>query len=196
MVPGHGADTRAHRDGDPADVVAVEPTSPACSRRAPRFPGRPRRRVAWAHRTARAGPSNVARKPSPMVLTSRPRYRARCARTTWSCRRSRTCRHARSPRAADCAVESTMSVNSTVASTRSSTARHATPGQKPLELEVRLGLQRVVVAAGLDGPGAGGSASGSRPRRSASPRSASPAWATGSGAADARRPDVRSRGWR
>ena len=35
-----------------------------------------------AHRTARAGPSNVAKKPSPAVSTSTPRNRAICPRTT------------------------------------------------------------------------------------------------------------------
>ena len=42
--------------------------------------------MACAQRTARAGPSKVARKPSPIVLTSRPRNRAIWLRTSASCR--------------------------------------------------------------------------------------------------------------
>jgi hypothetical protein len=38
--------------------------------------------IALAHRTARAGPSKVARKPSPSVLISRPRKRSISRRTT------------------------------------------------------------------------------------------------------------------
>jgi len=39
-------------------------------------------RIAIAQRIARCGPSNIARKPSPEVFTSRPRKRASCERTT------------------------------------------------------------------------------------------------------------------
>ena len=51
-------------------------------------PERPNARppIALAQRTARAGPSNVARKPSPAVSTSRPRKRSSSARTSaWCC---------------------------------------------------------------------------------------------------------------
>ena len=41
--------------------------------------------MARAQRMARAGPSNVARKPSPAVLTSRPRKRASSFRTMALC---------------------------------------------------------------------------------------------------------------
>src|SRR6516165_9765053 len=77
-------------------------------------------RIAIAQRIARCGPSNIARKPSPEVFTSRPRKRASCERTTASCASSNACQ-SRSPISAARRVESTMSVNSTVASTRSST---------------------------------------------------------------------------
>src|SRR5438552_10313625 len=39
-------------------------------------------RMAQAQRMARAGPSKVARKPSPVVLTSRPRKRVSSRRTS------------------------------------------------------------------------------------------------------------------
>ena len=71
-----------------------------------------------AQRTARAGPSNVARNPSPRFFTSRPRNRDNWWRTISSWRSSNA-RHARSPNAAACFVESTTSVKRTVASTRS-----------------------------------------------------------------------------
>ncbi len=71
-----------------------------------------------AHRIARAGPSNVARKPSPVRFTSRPRWRSSAWRNSASWR-SRRNRHPRSPISAARRVESQMSVNSTVASIRS-----------------------------------------------------------------------------
>ena len=46
-------------------------------------------RIAIAQRIARCGPSNIARKPSPDVFTSRPRNRTSCARTTASCASSK-----------------------------------------------------------------------------------------------------------
>ncbi len=102
-----------------ADVVPRTSHSPGATRRAPR--GQRLHRVADRHRAAdrRAGPSNIARKPSPEVLTSRPRNRASCDRTTASCASSNACQ-SRSPIFAAVCVESTMSVNSTMASTRSS----------------------------------------------------------------------------
>ena len=74
--------------------------------------------ISLAQRTARAGPSKVARKPSPIVLTSVPRQRASASRTTVLCSSSSS-RQRPSPSRAACSVEPTMSVNSTVASTRS-----------------------------------------------------------------------------
>ena len=53
-------------------------------------------RIAIAQRIARCGPSNIARKPSPDVFTSRPRKRASCDRTTASCASSNACQ-SRSP---------------------------------------------------------------------------------------------------
>jgi hypothetical protein len=65
-----------------------------------------------AHSTALAGPSNLARNPSPAVSISRPPYRRSSPRTRsrWASRRSA---QRRSPRRAACAVDSTMSVNRT-----------------------------------------------------------------------------------
>ena len=69
-----------------------------------------------AHRIARAGPSNRARKPSPVVLTSRPWNRSSWRRTWASCLPSSSF-HRSSPSSTARFVEWTMSVNSTVAST-------------------------------------------------------------------------------
>jgi hypothetical protein len=74
--------------------------------------------IASAHRTARAGPSNVAKNPSPAVSTSTPRNRTSNPRTTAWCR-SIICRHAWSPYVAARSVAPTMSVNKIDASTRS-----------------------------------------------------------------------------
>jgi hypothetical protein len=62
--------------------------------------------IAGAQRTARAGPSKVARKPSPVCFTSRPRNRMSCWRTISLCCSS-VARHMRSPSAAARFVEST-----------------------------------------------------------------------------------------
>src|SRR4051794_40268294 len=74
--------------------------------------------MSLAQRTPRAGPSNVARKPSPVCLTSRPPKRESWRRTSSSWRASRS-RQRLSPSSAARSVEPTMSVNSTVDSTRS-----------------------------------------------------------------------------
>src|SRR2546423_4837018 len=74
--------------------------------------------MATAQRTARAGPSKVARNPSQRFFTSLPRKRVSCCRTA-SSYRSRRVRHCRSPISAARFVEPTMSVNITVARTRS-----------------------------------------------------------------------------
>src|SRR5262249_50569505 len=71
-----------------------------------------------AQRIARPGPSNVARKPSPAVFTSRPRNRASCLRTmAWCC--SSSWHQSRSPNSPARFVEPTMSVKRTVAKMRS-----------------------------------------------------------------------------
>ena len=57
-----------------------------------------------AQRIARAGPSKVARKPSPVRLTSRPRWRSSARRKSASWRSSRT-RQSRSPSSAARSVE-------------------------------------------------------------------------------------------
>lgn len=74
--------------------------------------------IAAAQRTARPGPSKVARTPSPVDLIRRPR----CRSISWLTSASwvvSSSRHRRSPRPAACSVEPTTSVNTTVASTRS-----------------------------------------------------------------------------
>ena len=60
--------------------------------------------IAAAQRTPRAGPSNVARKPSPRLFTSWPRNRLICVRTASSWRSS-SARHCRSPSSAARFVE-------------------------------------------------------------------------------------------
>ena len=81
-----------------------------------------RRRSPSAQRTARAGPSNVAKNPSPAVSTSVPRNRPSSARTTPVVLARRARPSALSPSSAAFSVEPTMSVNITVASTRSRSA--------------------------------------------------------------------------
>ena len=63
---------------------------------------------------ARAGPSNTAMNPSPVVFTSRPRNRSSCSRTIRLCS-SRIARHRASPTDAARSVEPTMSVKRIVA---------------------------------------------------------------------------------
>ena len=76
-------DARADVHGDAADLAVRRPRPRPCARR----PG-PRARaratastIACAQRIARAGPSNVAKNPSPAVSTSRPSKRASSRRT-------------------------------------------------------------------------------------------------------------------
>ncbi len=66
---------------------------------------------------ARLGAAKVAKKPSPVVFTSRPSNRLSCRRTAASWVASRS-RQRWSPSSAARTVEPTMSVNMTVASTR------------------------------------------------------------------------------
>ena len=75
--------------GDAADVVAVQ-LDLAGVQPGPDRQARLRELVAdrGGRADARAGPSNVARKPSPVVSISRPRNRARFARTTRRARRA------------------------------------------------------------------------------------------------------------
>src|SRR6266542_1976929 len=73
--------------------------------------------MATAQRIARAGPSNSARNPSPVVLTSRPPCRAISWRISASFRSNRS-RHRRSPISAARSGDETMSLNITVARTR------------------------------------------------------------------------------
>ena len=91
--------------------------------------------IARAHRTALAGASNEAKKPSPAVSISRPRYRPSIARTVawW---RSAIAFHASSPSSEAREVEPTMSVNSTVARTRSISTRSRSIEVTPTEERV------------------------------------------------------------
>src|SRR5512132_1069417 len=70
--------------------------------------------MAWAHDKAAAGESNEAKKPSPAVSISRPRYFRSSRRTNawWS---PSSLRQPRSPSLEAIPVEPTMSVNTTVA---------------------------------------------------------------------------------
>ena len=69
-------------------------------------------------RTARAGPSKWARRPSPKVLTTRPRWSATLvAARRWNC--SSIARHFSSPRWETASVEATRSTKSTVVRIRS-----------------------------------------------------------------------------
>jgi hypothetical protein len=74
-------------------------------------------RTANAQRIARVGPSNVTRKPSPLVSTSRPWYRPSSRRTIARYRCSSSS-HLSSPSAAAVFVAETMSMNKTVATVR------------------------------------------------------------------------------
>ena len=84
--PASEAIARAGVDGDAADLRAVElALAGVDARRGSRRRAAGRhRRIASAQRTARAGPSKVARKPSPAVSTSRPRKRSSSRRTAAS----------------------------------------------------------------------------------------------------------------
>jgi hypothetical protein len=67
-------DARADVNGDPRDVVAVDLDLAEWMPARMSMPSfRTASRIASAHAIARAGPSNVARKPSPVVEISRPR---------------------------------------------------------------------------------------------------------------------------
>ena len=72
------------RHGEPCDVIAFERLDLA-GVQAPARTSSPTARtappIACAHRTPRAGPSNVAKNPSPAVLISVPRNRPMSART-------------------------------------------------------------------------------------------------------------------
>jgi hypothetical protein len=74
--------------------------------------------ILLAQRTARAAPSKTTRNPSPVVLISRPRDVVTMSRIRALCRASRSF-HLLPPRRFACPLESTMSVTTTVARTRS-----------------------------------------------------------------------------
>ena len=82
-----------------------------------------------AHRVAFVGPSNSAKMPPPVCLARRPPYFDSVRSTSWSCMSSR-CRHRESTSLLSCSVEPTMSVNHTVASTRSLVGRFSGPQRK------------------------------------------------------------------
>ena len=88
------------------------------------------RLIASAQRRAReGGPSKVARKPSPTVLTSRPPKRAELGPDDQSCWESRP-RQRPSPSLAASVVASTMSVNITVSRSRAGAVPVRTPGEE------------------------------------------------------------------
>jgi hypothetical protein len=85
--PGLSRDPRANDDAIPLTFSAIVSTSPVCTparRSSPR--GRTASTAAFAQRTALAGPSKVAKKPSPAVSISLPWWRSSSAltRTLWA----------------------------------------------------------------------------------------------------------------
>ena len=117
---GQRGDTRGDVDRHSADVVAHPLALARVQAAAHRDPDRLRRaddRLGAAQ--ARLGlPSNAIRKPSPIVLTSRPPKRSISRRTAASCAASRS-RQRVSPSSAARSVPPQMSVNTTVSSSRS-----------------------------------------------------------------------------
>ena len=101
------------------------------------------RRIASAQRMARAGPSKVARNPSPIVLTSRPcpvpqRVAHHLVVAVEQLAPTPVTQSARLR-----SVESTMSVYSTVASTRSAGAGRPDAGHELLDVaHQRVGVAR------------------------------------------------------
>ena len=72
----------------PSTPVSASSISPVWSPARISIPSpRTASRIAQAHRIARAGPSNVARKPSPAIRTSLPRNRSSRSRTSAWCSR-------------------------------------------------------------------------------------------------------------
>ena len=79
---GEGANAGADHHAEAGDVIALDRDLAGVQSRPYLDPERTdSAAIAVAQRTPRAGPSNVARNPSPIVLISRPRYRAICERT-------------------------------------------------------------------------------------------------------------------
>ena len=88
---------RADVHGHAADVVVDQLALSGVDARADVDALRRDRSPMYTRTGSLAGPSNVARKPSPAVLTSRPRKRESCDRTTVVSWASRSARQARSP---------------------------------------------------------------------------------------------------
>ena len=86
---------------------------------------------AKAQRSARVGASKVASSPSPVDFRKSPCHRLTSALATSSCRSS-SWRQARSPSAAACAVELTISVKSTVARIRSVSCAASSSSRAPV----------------------------------------------------------------
>jgi hypothetical protein len=132
-VPGLGGRHHPRRDvdGDPADVAVAELNLAGVQPR-PELDADASQLIserAAAQRIARPGPSKVASIPSPVVLISWPpnSSTSRRATSSWTLSSSR---QRRSPSRLACPVEPTMSVNSTVASTRVGAAIRRTPVRK------------------------------------------------------------------
>jgi hypothetical protein len=124
---GGGQHPRGDVDRDPADVVLAQLDLAGVQPGTKLDPdaGKLVGRVA-ARRMARPGPSKVARIPSPVVFTSRPSNSPTRRAASSSCTSS-SWRQRRSPSRPARSVEATMSVNSTVASTRLGSGRRWTP---------------------------------------------------------------------
>ncbi len=158
---GLALDPGADVDPDAGEVPSVISTSPVwiptrtsmpeAARSPPRRPVLPGRRG----RARRTGPGCRPRRSA----TSWPPNRAVSCRTSGRCRSSSS-RHRRSPRLDASPVEPTMSVNTTVASTRSAPGPTADPGEELLDLVddlVRVDPGEVVVAVQFDEPALRGS---------------------------------------
>ena len=135
---GEAADARADVDREAADVVVGEQLAFAGVQTGADLQTELADAVADGERAAdrAARPSNMASAPSPSDLTKRPRWRSTSSRTSASWLSSSD-RHAPSPSWAARSVEPTMSVKSTVASTRSLTTGRRDAGQKLLDLVTR-----------------------------------------------------------
>src|SRR6476661_5128534 len=109
----------ANVHGDATDVLTTDLTLSGADHIAHRYPNPASAPRPWSHTEGRASGRRTPReKPSPVCCMTRPWKRLISVWVTSSWRASSS-RQPRSPSRAACRVESTMSVNNTVASSRS-----------------------------------------------------------------------------
>ena len=106
-------------------------------------------RSSSAQPMARPGPSKMARTPSPVIFTKRPRYCSTTLRAIVSWLRS-TSFQRRSPIAAACRVESTKSVYSTAARTRSGSTTERAPVMILTLFAAAIGLAGLVTHVAME----------------------------------------------